>query len=133
MTHDPVNHPDHYTSHPSGVECIEITRWLSFDVGNAVKYVWRAGLKEATEPAEDLGKARFYLLDMLGKLPSRNISPPPREAKHLLVRVITAESEQYGEDHPRVWFYRFIRDGMYPQALKELDEMLEDLGIGLEL
>lgn len=58
--HDPVNHPSHYTSHPSGVECLEITRQLSFDAGNAVKYVWRTDLKNG---AEDLDKARFYLVD----------------------------------------------------------------------
>ena len=42
--HDPVNHPSHYTSHPSGVECLAITRHLPFGIGNAVKYVWRADL-----------------------------------------------------------------------------------------
>ncbi|MDF3280879.1 DUF3310 domain-containing protein [Gordonia sp. N1V] len=59
-THDAVNHPAHYTAHPSGVECIEITRHLSFDIGNAVKYIWRADLKNGTE---DLEKALWYLED----------------------------------------------------------------------
>ena len=43
---DPVNHPTHYTSDPSGVECIEITRHRNFNIGNAIKYLWRAGLKK---------------------------------------------------------------------------------------
>jgi hypothetical protein len=54
-----VNHPPHYTSHPSGVECIQITEHMSFCLGNALKYIWRAGLKLDT--IEDLKKARFYL------------------------------------------------------------------------
>jgi hypothetical protein len=57
-THDPVNHPTHYTSHPSGVECIQITEHMTFNVGNAVKYLWRADLKNGDE---DLRKAAWYI------------------------------------------------------------------------
>jgi hypothetical protein len=57
---DPVNHPDHYRSHPSGVECISITEHMNFNLGNAMKYIWRAGLK-TTDPTQDLQKARWYL------------------------------------------------------------------------
>jgi len=56
---DPVNHPKHYTAHPSGVECIQITEHMNFCLGNVIKYVWRAGLK--ADAVEDLKKARFYL------------------------------------------------------------------------
>jgi hypothetical protein len=58
--HDPVNHPKHYTQHPSGIEAIQITEHMSFCLGNAVKYVWRAGLK-SDNPVEDLRKARWYI------------------------------------------------------------------------
>ena len=56
---DPVNHPGHYTSHPSGVECIQITEHMGFNLGNALKYIWRAGLKH--DAIEDMNKAVFYL------------------------------------------------------------------------
>jgi hypothetical protein len=59
MTNDPVNHPQHYTSHPSGVECIEVTEHMNFCVGNAMKYLWRAGLKN--DAIEDLEKAKWYI------------------------------------------------------------------------
>ena len=59
--HDPVNHPSHYTSHPSGIECIDVTRLLGFDLGNTVKYVWRRGDKG--NPAQDLDKSLFYFDD----------------------------------------------------------------------
>jgi len=59
--HDPVNHPKHYTSHPSGVECIEITRHMGYNLGNVFKYVWRADLKG--KDIQDLEKAVFYLQD----------------------------------------------------------------------
>ena len=56
---DNVNHPKHYNSHPSGVECIEITEHMTFCLGNAVKYIWRASLKG--KEVEDLRKARWYI------------------------------------------------------------------------
>ena len=57
--HDPVNHPPHYTSHPSGVEAINICEHYGFCIGNAMKYLWRAGLKG--DAIEDLKKSVWYI------------------------------------------------------------------------
>lgn len=71
---DRVNHPSHYTSHPSGVECITITEHYDFCVGNAIKYLWRCGLKveEGMTPRdkeiEDLKKAIYYINRKLNNL-----------------------------------------------------------------
>lgn len=54
---DAVDHPSHYTSHPSGVECKDIIGHYSFFIGSAMKYLWRAGLKEGNPPIQDLQKA----------------------------------------------------------------------------
>ena len=62
---DPVNHPKHYTSHPSGIECIQITRHMGFNLGNAFKYIWRADLKN--DAIEDLKKAIWYIQDEIEK------------------------------------------------------------------
>lgn len=59
IVNDPVNNPKHYTAHPSGIDCIEITEHMSFCLGNAFKYIWRADLKH--DAVEDLRKARWYL------------------------------------------------------------------------
>jgi hypothetical protein len=56
---DQVNHPSHYTSHPSGVECIQIAEHMGFNLGNAIKYIWRCDLKK--DAIEDLRKAKFYI------------------------------------------------------------------------
>lgn len=56
---DSVNNPKHYCSHQSGVECIEIAEMLPFNLGNALKYLWRAGKK--LDEVEDIQKAVFYL------------------------------------------------------------------------
>lgn len=59
IDNDPVNHPLHYTDHPSGVECIQITEHMGFCLGNAIKYIWRADLKN--DAIEDLEKAKWYI------------------------------------------------------------------------
>ena len=58
---DPVNHPKHYTSDPSGIECIQVTQHRNFCIGNAIKYLWRAGLKDESAIIEDLHKAIWYI------------------------------------------------------------------------
>lgn len=74
---DNVNHPKHYTSDPSGIECIDITRHRNFNVGNAIKYLWRAGLKIDTDKSsinkqiEDLEKAVWYIVDEIHRLGGR--------------------------------------------------------------
>jgi hypothetical protein len=73
-----VNHPSHYTSHPSGVECIDIVEHMTFSAGNAVKYLWRAGLKASantdpmTKKIEDLKKARWYVDREIARLEKEN-------------------------------------------------------------
>ena len=59
MMTDVVNHPPHYTAHPSGVECIQITEHMNFCIGNAIKYLWRADDKN--DAIEDMRKAIWYI------------------------------------------------------------------------
>ena len=54
-----VDHPRHYTTHPSGVECIDVTEHMNFNLGNAVKYIWRVDLKG--DAMENLKKAQWYI------------------------------------------------------------------------
>jgi hypothetical protein len=58
---DEIQKAAHYNQHPSGVECITVVRHHSFNIGNVIKYLWRAGLKDAS--LKDLKKARYYLDD----------------------------------------------------------------------
>ena len=62
---DVVNHPPHYTTHPSGIECIQITEHMGFNLGNAIKYIWRADLKGNS--IEDLKKAVWYITREIDK------------------------------------------------------------------
>lgn len=59
-TYEQVNHPSHY-GHPSGVECIEVVEHFNFNLGNAIKYIWRAGSKPGVDTTTDLRKAIWYI------------------------------------------------------------------------
>ena len=68
---DAVEHPPHYNAHPSGVECIQVTEHMNFCLGNAMKYIWRAGLK-SEDAVQDLRKAVWYLEQEIERLEVAN-------------------------------------------------------------
>lgn len=76
---DLINHPPHYTSHPSGIECIEVTEHFGFCVGNAIKYLWRAGLKG--DALEDLEKAAFYVQREIDRRIQASASSDPEDLR----------------------------------------------------
>lgn len=61
MKYEKINHPKHYNEHPSGVECIDIVEHFSFNIGTAIKHIWRTDLKPDTPAIEDLKKAQWYI------------------------------------------------------------------------
>lgn len=65
VAEDVIN-PSHYRKHPSGIECIEVTRHMNFNTGNAVKYIWR--YRDKGDPIENLKKAQWYLDDEIRRL-----------------------------------------------------------------
>lgn len=73
MKNNRVNHPSHYTwlKEKCGVEVIDITRHMDFNLGNVIKYVLRCGHKseqgmtDLEKEIEDLEKAEFYLKDKI--------------------------------------------------------------------
>jgi hypothetical protein len=75
---DNVNNPAHYTSHPSGVECIDIAEHHNFCIGNAIKYLWRAGLKsdadktDTQKQIEDLEKSVWYIRREIERIKKNN-------------------------------------------------------------
>lgn len=67
---DVINSPSHYTSHPSGVECITVTEHMDFLTGSVFKYLWRKDEKHPT-PLVDLRKARWYLDRLIAREEAR--------------------------------------------------------------
>ncbi len=62
-TNEMVNHPNHYGGEDNVYETIKVIEaWdLDFCLGNAIKYISRAGKKDKNKELEDLEKAAFYL------------------------------------------------------------------------
>ena len=88
---DNVNHPKHYTQHPSGVECCDISKWLSGCLAQAFQYVWRAGSKADNPKKQDLEKAIFWINKEL-TIPYDKASTIPFEQTVLLDKVLQHET-----------------------------------------
>ena len=72
MNNKNVHNPDHYNHLPNGIECIDVTEHFDFLVGNAIKYLWRAGKKDKDKEVEDLEKAIWYIKKKIASIQSVN-------------------------------------------------------------
>ena len=95
---DNINQPAHYRQHPSGIECIEISEWHTFAVGNAIKYLWRAGLKDTTTATEDYRKAIWYLQREVSRLERLAAAQPQRGDDDLRAAIQRLEAGNQKED-----------------------------------
>lgn len=103
-----VDHPRHYNQHPSNIECIELIRHLPYNLGAAIKYLWRCGLKDSEETIRELGSALWYLKDEDKRVYRNRVdSEPGNESeegfsekwKPFAHRVIGANQVAYSGDH----------------------------------
>lgn len=111
-----VEHPLHYNAHPSGLECIDITRLCMNDVGNSIKYVWRAELKN---DREDLEKSLWYMQDAVSNGTTTHPDSSKNKLRERLDKVIAAEPEAWKRR-----FYLHIAASRFVDALKELRNVL---------
>lgn len=88
---DSVNHPAHYVAHSSGIECIDLTEYMDFCLGNAFKYVWRHADKG--RPEQDLDKALWYI-DRSLRQGWRRRDRAPEDAWDALHRVVAYEEDR---------------------------------------
>lgn len=99
MSEDTINHPTHYTQHPSGVECITIAEHFNFNVGSAIKYIWRAGLKSTSTRIDDLRKAHWFIERELYKDGYREPAPEARLFDLFMAEVGAEACDQYEATH----------------------------------
>lgn len=127
--HDPVNHPTHYASEAkcSGcgepIECIDVARHMGFDQGNALKYLWRAGKKDAL--VQDLKKAIWYIEDMIAEAEGKKNPNVHRLSKGGAV-------PNPNEDEPG-WALPYIQKALREEfeKLEQERKKLNELPIGL--
>lgn len=96
MVNDNVNHPSHYTD--GKIEVIDFIedKGLGFHLGNAVKYIARAGKKDPAKDVEDLEKAEWYLhREIKRRKALRGDSPELKEESSNLLEELVAEVESH--------------------------------------
>jgi Protein of unknwon function (DUF3310) len=77
---DNVNHPPHYNNSPAKcecgrrIECIDVTRHYPFNIGNAIKYLWRYEQKEGIT---SLKKAIWYIQDAINEMEKNGKTSTP--------------------------------------------------------
>lgn len=108
---DAIN-PPHYKTHPSGIECIEVTRHCPFSLGNAIKYIWRYLDKSGVE---DLRKARWYLRDIVTTGQS---SYPPGRVRNMLRTISDGDTNV-----ARHVLFLMLADGRVNDAIRFIDEI----------
>ncbi len=93
-----VEHPRHYNAHKSGIETIELIEHLPCNFANAVKYLWRCGLKATETPLRDLKSARWYTEREQQRIDLYDLENEKSKTdivwRALARRVIAAESNQ---------------------------------------
>jgi hypothetical protein len=115
---DMVNHPPHYTATTTiPFECIDVVRDMTFNAGNAVKYVWRADRKNG---AEDLRKAQWYLRDAIAHGDPVYIGRTPWQHGARLDVVIRAQNDLH-----RARFFAAISGRLLGDALEAVDSLLD--------
>jgi len=115
---DKIN-PKHYTSHQSGIECIEIFRHSTACRAAAIKYLWRCGQKDAVQ--DELKKALWYVKDELKHNAQAYLSP--RQVDSLIE--VLGELQKYQDANTHKLFYDIIF-GYEPQ-LKQAISTIEDM------
>lgn len=86
-----VDHPIHYNSHKSGVEAIDVIEFLTGNMFNTVKYIWRANHKG--KPVEDIEKALWYAKRELVRVVTE-LATVPQHVYELADRYVTHEEDK---------------------------------------
>lgn len=115
--------PQHYKSHPSGIECIDITRHLSFNRGNAIKYLWRCGKKD--ESNQELRKAIWYLKDELNNC-LLDVGYKQKTTDKLTKKLDTLALYQTDQERNLFNFIVFGFGHHLKQAIKIIEDMCDE-------
>lgn len=131
MANDLINHPKHYTDQAITLEPIDYCRLLPFSLGNAMKYVFRAGHKKGESELKDLKKAQFYLEDHIRKdswiHPKSELKfvelarPTLSRSENPIIRSAMMRMDDYDLD-TTCWLFEFTED-----LRLEVDRRIEEL------
>jgi hypothetical protein len=131
-----VNHPKWYTSHPSGIECIDLIEHLPTNLGNSVKYVWRCGLKTTETPLRDLKSAQWYVDRESCRIDLFELLDVPKPKTEVVWRALA--HRLLGKSDPRELLSEFLvallaedfgeMIAILEDAIKEIEKRIETFG-----
>lgn len=123
-----VDHPRHYNAHPSNIECIELIEHLPTNLGNAVKYLWRCGLKTTETPLRDLKSARWYTEREIQRSRLYELEDEPRPKTDVMWRAL-AHRVIGAEDEGGILsdFLVSLLDDDFADMLDAIDRAIEEL------
>ena len=145
MEKELINSPKHYNNHPSTIECIELIRLMNFNIGNAVKYIFRRDDKENI--IQDLKKAKWYITDEINYRNQKKFNKFFGSVTLVFNRVFRydlydfykenqlkiAKLNQYEESHCIKRIYELLNDANYYfYETKHLDDALSYLSMFIE-
>jgi len=125
-----VDHPRHYNQHPSGIECIQVIEHLPTNIGNAVKYLWRCGLKTTETPLRDLQSARWYTEREIWRIKQFGLEDEPWMTAKIVFKwrkitsqVVSKDDGELGEYLRALMGWR--SDGMLEAIDRAIDNLKE--------
>lgn len=122
-----VNHPRHYNQHPSQVECIELIEHLPCNLSNAVKYIWRCGIKQTETPVRDLLSARWYTERESQRVELYELDDDPRPKTYVIWRALARKVIWADRDSTLADYLEELLNGSFTEMLAAIDHAISEL------
>jgi hypothetical protein len=122
-----VEHPRHYNAHKSGFECIELIEHLPANLANAVKYIWRCGLKATETPLRDLQSARWYTKREEERIDLYELYDEPERKTDVVWRATARRIVAIENDSTFGWYLDALLNNDFDGMIDTLDSAIQEL------
>lgn len=122
-----VDHPRHYNQHPSKVETIDLIENLPCNLANAVKYLWRCGLKTTETPLRDLMSARWYTERERQRIRMYELENEPVPKTEIVWRAIAHRVIEAGDGGVLSGYLANLLTGDFDDMLEVIDYAIDNL------
>lgn len=122
-----VAHPRHYNAHPSNIECIELIEHLPANLANAVKYIWRCGLKSTETPLRDLKSARWYTKREEDRIELYELDDEPKRKTEVVWRALARKVIEKDNDRTLGDYLRALLSVDFDEMIYILDGAIQEI------
>ena len=122
-----VSHPRHYNQHPANIECIELIEHLPCNFANAVKYLWRHGLKATETPLRDLQSARWYTERESLRVDLYELDDEPKPKTDIIWRALARKVIWADRESTLADYLEELLNGSFTEMLAAIDHAISEL------